>query len=124
MTEYNYFCWSKQYNDDDSFHQKRYRVFNVEVGKEEYNKIKKIYHKLEFNPGDSYNVRFQNAFKKMWVKLTPEEKQEYYDIPHFSWDGFTFITGIEKEDKKSELIKKAQELKDKADQLLSEANKM
>ena len=94
MTEYNYFCWSKEYNDDNSSQQKRYRVFNVEVGEEEYNRIKKIYHKLEFDKNESYEIRFQTAFKKMWNKLTKEEQQEYLDIPHFNWEGFTFITGI------------------------------
>lgn len=98
MTEYNYFCWSKELNDEKSFQQKRYRVFNVEVGKEEYNKIKKIYHKLEFDKDEVYKTRFQTAFKKMWAKLSKEEKQEYFDIPHFNWEGFTFITGIEKQD--------------------------
>jgi len=97
MTEYNYFCWSKEYNDQDSFQQKRYRVFNVEVGKEEYKKIKKIHHKLEFDENEHYETRFQTAFKKMWDKLSQEKKQEYFDIPHFNWEGFTFITGIEKE---------------------------
>ncbi len=94
MTEYNYFCWSKKYNDENSFQQKRYRVFNVEVGEEEYNQIKKIYHKLEINPDDNNGVRFQNAFKKMWDKLSDEERQEYIDIPHFNAEGFEFITGI------------------------------
>ena len=97
MTEYNYFCWSENYNDDNSFQQKRYRVFNVEVWKEEYNKINKIYRKLDFDKNESYSTRFQTAFKKMWDKLTQEEKQEYYNIPHFNWEWFTFITGIEKE---------------------------
>ena len=94
MTEYNYFCWSKKYNDDNSFQQKRYRVFNVEVGEEEYNKVKKIYHKLEFDENESYEIRFQTAFKKMWNKLTKEQQQEYLDIPHFNWGGFIYITGI------------------------------
>lgn len=66
MTEYNYFCWSKEYNDSTSFQQKRYRVFNVEVGKEEYGKIKKIYNKLEFDPNESPTTRYTTAFKKMW----------------------------------------------------------
>jgi len=83
MTEYNYFCWSTEYNSDTSFQQKRYRVFNVEVGEDEYNKIKKIYRELD---------------KKMWNTLSNEEKQEYFDIPHFSWEGFSYITGIEKEE--------------------------
>jgi hypothetical protein len=86
MTEYNYFCWSTEYNSDTSFQQARYRVFNVEVGEKEFNKIKKIYHKLEFDVNESYSTRFQTAFKKMWETLTQKEKQEYYDIPHFSWE--------------------------------------
>lgn len=98
MTEYNYFCWSEKYDDEKSFQQKRYRVFNVEVTEEEYNSIDKIHHKLEFDPDESYDTRFKTAFRKMWDKLTDKEKQEYYDIPHFDWYGFTFITGIEKEE--------------------------
>jgi len=97
MTEYNYFCWSEKFNNENSFQQKRYRVFNVEVWKEEYNKINKIYRKLEFDKNESYSTRFQTAFKKMWDKLTEKEKQEYFDTPHFNWEWFTFITGVEKE---------------------------
>ena len=105
MTEYNYFCWSEKFNDKDSFQQKRYRVFNVEVSESEYNKIRKIYHKLEFDKDESYVTRFQTAFKKMWNDLNKEEKQGYFDIPHFNWEGFTFITGIEKESKTVEITR-------------------
>ncbi len=101
MTEYNYFCWSEEYNDDKSFQQPRYRVFNKQVTKEEYFDIKRIYHKLEFDSSESYKTRYTPAFKKMWNKLTPEEQQEYLDIPFFSWEGFTYITGIRPEDVKS-----------------------
>ena len=97
MTEYNYFCWAKKFNDKDSFQQKRYQVFNTEVSKEEYEKIKKIYHPLSFDTDESYSTRFQTAFKKMWETLSEKEKQEYFDIPHFNWEGFTFITGVKKE---------------------------
>jgi len=65
MTEYNYFCWSKKYNDDNSFQQKRYRIFNKEVTKEEYNKVNKMYHRLEFDLNEDCETRFQTAFKKM-----------------------------------------------------------
>jgi len=98
MSEYNYFCWSTDFNSDTSFQQKRYRVFNVEVWEEEYNKIKKIYHKLEFDKDEDYKTRFQTAFKKMWNTLLLEEKQEYFNIPHFNREWFTYITGIEKEE--------------------------
>lgn len=98
MTEYNYFCWSEEYNDENSFQQKRFRVFNTEVSKEEYDKIKKIYHKIELNPDDDYTVRFKNGFRKMWNTLSKEGKQEYLDIPHFNMKWFTFITGITEDD--------------------------
>ena len=84
MTKYNYFCWADKYNDENSFQQKRYRVFNVEVTKEEYNNIKKIYHKLEFDKREYCDTRFQIAFKKMRENLSKEEKQEYFNIPHFN----------------------------------------
>jgi peptide subunit release factor RF-3 len=32
----------------------------------------------------------------MWDTLSQDQKQEYFDIPHFSWEWFTYITGIEK----------------------------
>ena len=99
MTEYNYFCSAKKYNDKDSFQQKRYRVFNVEIGKEEYEKINKIYHKLEFDKNELYTTRFQTAFKKMWDKLSDKDRQQYFDIPHFTWEIFTDITDIKKETK-------------------------
>jgi len=98
MTEYNYFCWSKKFNSETSFQQVRYRIFNVEVWKEEYDKINKIYHELEFDKNEAYTTRFQTAFKKMWNTLSQEQKQEYFDIPHFNWEWFTYITGIEKEE--------------------------
>jgi len=97
MTEYNYFCRSKAYNDENLFQQKRYRIFNVEVWQEQYRKVARIYHKLEFDKSGSYSTRFQTAFKKMWDTLTKEQKQEYYEIPHFNREWFTFITWVEKE---------------------------
>lgn len=105
MTECNYFCWSEKLNDENSFQQKRYRVFNIEVSKEEYGSIKKIYHELEFDNDEYCETRFKTAFRKMWNKLSKEERQEYFDIPHFNWEGFTFITGIKQEDvEKKEII--------------------
>ena len=99
MTKCNYFCWAEEYDDKNSFQQKRYRIFNTQVTKEEYNNVKKIYSKLEFDKNEDYKTRFKTAFKKMWNKLSKAEKQEYFNIPYFNWEGFTFITGIEKEEK-------------------------
>ena len=84
MTEYNLFCWSKKYDDKDSFQQPRWRVFNTQITEDEYKKIKIPYHKLEFDKNEHYDTRFQTAFKKMRVALTKQQKQEYFDIPHFN----------------------------------------
>ena len=93
MTEYNYFCWAERYKDENSVQQKPYRIFNTQVTKEEYEQVKKIYNQIPLNSDES----FRPAFKNMWDTLTPDQKQEYFDIPHFNWEGFTFITGIEEE---------------------------
>ena len=86
MTEYNTFCWSTSYNSDTSFQQKKYRVFNTQISKEEYDAIKIPNHELEFDDDESYSTRYATAFKKMWDTLSQEEKQEYFDIPHFNWE--------------------------------------
>jgi len=95
MTEYNYFCWAKKYGDEQSSHQTKYRIFNTQVTEEEYKALDKISSPLTFDP--TKEESYGTVFIKMWDTLTKEQKQEYYDIPHFSWEGFTFITGIEKE---------------------------
>lgn len=97
MTEYNLFCWSEKHNDKNSFQQKRYRVFNTEVTKEEYNSIFIPTHTLKFDKNEDCKTRYKTAFRNMWNKLTQTEKEKYYNIPHFNWEGFTFITGIEKD---------------------------
>ena len=103
MTEHNLFCWSEKYNDDNSFQQKRWRVFNKQVTEQEYRRIKIPKHKLEFDRTESVATRFKTAFKKMRSTLTKEQKQEYYDIPHFDWKWFTYITWVEKEDDVTEM---------------------
>ena len=97
ITEYNYFCWSNEFDSTTSKQQKKYRVFNVEVSEEEYESIKKINYQLEFDKNEDYTTRFQTAFKKMWYGLSQEQKKEFYNIPHFNWEWFTFITWIDKE---------------------------
>lgn len=73
-------------------------MFNVEVWKEEYEKIKKIYNNLEFDMNENISTRYQTAFRNMRENLSKKERQEYLDIPHFNWEWFTYITGIKPED--------------------------
>ena len=95
MTEYNYFCSAEKYNDENSFQQKRYRVFNTQITKEEYENINKIYNKLEFDSNEGYTTRFQTAFKKMWDNLDSKWRQQYLDIPYFDKKIFLDITWVE-----------------------------
>jgi hypothetical protein len=92
MTEYNLFCYAEKNKDEDSFQQKRYRVFNKEISKEEYEKISIPSIKLEFNRDESYPTRYQTAFKKAWNLLSQEGKSEFLNLPNFSWEIFTKIT--------------------------------
>ena len=95
MTEYNMFCSAKEYNDDDSFQQKRYRIFNKQLTKKEYNAIVKPTIKLEFDKDLSYSERYQSARKNAWSKQSNKEKQQFLDLPNFSAEIFLDITGID-----------------------------
>jgi hypothetical protein len=91
MTEYNVFCYAED-RDKDGLQPPRYRIFNTQITEEEYSKIEIPTIKLSFNKGDSYDVRYTNARQKVRAELTQEEKQKFYDLPHFNRDIFTKIT--------------------------------
>lgn len=88
MTEHNYFCYSKEYNSDTSFQQPRYRIFNKQLTKEEYNKIEKLYLKLEFDKNETPLTRYKTAFKKAWDKLSEEDKNKITSLPWFNAEDF------------------------------------
>lgn len=92
MTEYNLFCYSENYNDENSFQQKRYRAFNKEVGKERYKDIKdqvnKILNdlKLELN---------QNNWTDEWKKVTKDQWKQILAIPEADKSVIEAIIGFE-----------------------------
>jgi hypothetical protein len=96
MTEYNTFCYSESYNDENSFQQKRFRVFNKELEKEEYfsvkNKVEAILDglKLELNE-NSWTEEWEKVTSKQWVKLFELAVEVRGD--NFK-EGFEFISGI------------------------------
>ena len=92
MTEYNLFCFAEDFNDENSFQQKRYRVFNKEITQEEYNKISVLEIKLEFDKSEVSSTRYQTAFKKAWSELPQEEKNKFLSLPNFDKDIFFKIT--------------------------------
>jgi len=93
MTEYNLFCYSKYSNDDNSFQQKRYRVFNQEVGKERYyrilKKVKEILPKKDL------------PFSDYWEQVTQEQWNQLLAIPEAKdfKEGFEYISGCKIKDK-------------------------
>lgn len=100
MSEYQLFCYADTFGRKytDSYQQKPFRVFNVEITQEEYNKIKIPQMELKFDKNKNYSIRYQTAFKNAWDKASQELKQQFFNLPHFDWDIFTKITGVEKED--------------------------
>ena len=87
MTEYNLFCYSKNYNDDQSFQQKRYKAFNKEVGRERYNEILKQVNDIL---GSS-----KLKLTDFWEQVTQEQWKKLLSIPeaHDFKEGFEYISG-------------------------------
>jgi hypothetical protein len=88
MTEFNIFCYSKLYNDENSFQQSRYRVFNKEVEKERYSEILITLRKIIPNPNNL-------TLKKFWESITQEQWSKLLAIPEAKdfKEGFEFISG-------------------------------
>jgi hypothetical protein len=121
MTEYNLFCYSEKYNDEKSFQQKRYRTFNKEVGEKRYNEILKLVNEIIPQKQLSFTESFSSVTKTQWNKLLQiEEAKDFIK-------GFEYISGCKIEienDKKTELLKKADELILKANELKEQANNL
>ena len=92
MTEYNLFCYSKSYNDENSFQQKRYRVFNIEVGKDRYNELRTqcvgILGEPRFQLSDFWKQVTQDQWKQL-MDLAKEVRGDDFR------EGFEYILGIE-----------------------------
>ena len=92
MTEYNLFCYSKEYNDKNSFQQKRYRAFNKEVGENRYREIKR---EVEGVLGGFRLELDKNSWQDEWKKVTQEQWQKLLAIPEAKdfKEGFEYISG-------------------------------
>lgn len=87
----------------------------------------------EDNPnfGDSEGylkkLDYKEEFQKSYRNATEEDRKKIFNIPNFDADKFLEISGIdvrvdlEKQNKKAELIAKANELKAQADKLIKQA---
>jgi hypothetical protein len=87
MTEYNIFCYSEKYDDNNSFQQKRYRAFNKDVGERRYNEIKILINKIL-----SKDIKLED----LWNTVTTKQWQELLSIPEAKdfKEGFEFISGV------------------------------
>jgi len=87
MTEQNIFCFSEQYDNDNSFQQKRYRAFNKEVGKSRYFEIRDIL----MNILDVPKMILQN----FWEQVTQDQWRQLLEIPEAKdfKSGFEYISG-------------------------------
>ena len=89
MTEYNIFCYSENFNNINSFQQKRYRAFNKDVGEKRYNEILILVMSLIPNK----NKLQLNDF---WKSIVPEQWNKLLAIPEATdfKTGFEYISGI------------------------------
>jgi len=67
---------------------------------------------------------WNEVWANFWKETDEENRQKFLNLPNFSWDVFTKITGIKSDNKKSELLSKADELIKKAEELKEEAEKL
>jgi hypothetical protein len=88
MTEHNIFCYSKKYNDENSFQQERYRAFNKPVGEDRYYEILEQVRSIL-----SSNNKL--SFKEFWKSVTQDQWQQLLSIPEAKdfKEGFEYISG-------------------------------
>jgi len=91
MTEYNIFCASETYNDDNSFQQPRYRAFNKKVGKERYNQISKLIKNDIFK---DFTLDTRRDWTEEWRRVTPEQWKRLSEIPEYDADVVEMVVGF------------------------------
>ena len=105
MTESNIFCASKEYDDENSFQQKRFRAFNKEVGKERYEAIYQLI-KYDILKDVTLNLD-KNLWKDEWEKVTNEQWKRLSEIPEYDGDVVEMVVGFKPDitdDKTAEAI--------------------
>ena len=87
MTEYNLFCYSEKYNDENSFQQKRYRAFNKQLTEQRYREVlTECNNILKFSK--------EKTLYENWKSVTQEQWKQLLSIPEASdfKEGFEFIS--------------------------------
>ena len=88
MTEYNIFCYSKKYHNEDSFQQKCYRAFNKDVGVDRFTEIVAEVKKIIPN-------KEKLTLNDFWKSITNEQWKRLLAIPEAKdfKKGFEYISG-------------------------------
>jgi len=91
MTKFNLFCYSKKYNDKDSFQQKSFRAFNKEVEENRYFEILKEV--KEIIPNEDNLI-----LKEFYKSITQIQFNKLLSIPEAKdfKEGFEYILKLKK----------------------------
>lgn len=88
MTEYNSWCYSKQYNDENSFQQKRYRFFNKEVGEKRYRELSKLVNLIiKFDSNKTLQENYNAITQEQWSNMLAIPEATDFK------EGFEYISG-------------------------------
>lgn len=121
MCEYMIFCIGNgSFTETDLGYQKKYRIFNKEITKTEYQEIKSKLINIELplctwvqeqqmtekektdnsswkqTGGFLRKLDYELAWKQWWISAKWENKNKILNLPHFDKAIFTKITGITK----------------------------
>jgi hypothetical protein len=89
MTESNLFCYSTSYNDDDSFQQKRFRIFNKQVAESRYREVTTLVREILPKQGALLLTDY-------WRSVTQEQWTKLLAIPEAAdfKEGYEYISGV------------------------------
>lgn len=146
MSERMIFCLGEgRWESKGDGYQKNNMVFNKQVTPEEWDKIRaslptiklpvsRWVDKEDMTDHEKENIdgwetmggylktmSYKDAWSVAWKELKQEDKNKITGLAQFDKDIFEKITGIKVDDKKRELLKKADELIEKAEELRHEA---
>ena len=148
MSEKMIFCIGEgKYESNGIGYQKNLMMFNKPVSEKEYESARVLLRDKKFNlpiakwvdikdidkptttqkqlGGYLKNISYKDAWKELWSTLSSDDKHFFTTLTNFNDDIFEQITGIKIEaGKKQELMNRADELIQKANELKKEAEKL
>ena len=88
MSEFNLFCYSKNYNDKNSFQQERHRAFNKSIGQDRYYELLKEVRSIIPNKSNLKLPEFWKSITQgQWANLLAIKEAKDFK------EGFEYISG-------------------------------